>query len=164
LEEVLIKEWNRGRSLHAPVSLAMVDIDHFKLYNDEYGHPAGDECLRRVADALSEQAGPGDVVARYGGEEFAIVLPGADLRAAWGIAERARDGVAALTEPHRTSPPGFVTVSVGVAAAQPDEPGSPDQLIAAADHALYVAKRGGRNQVKVGGLEGATRDGRGTDR
>ena len=125
----------------------MIDIDHFKLYNDHYGHPAGDGCLRRVADALRATVRGTDLVTRYGGEEFTVVLPGADLTTAVQIAERARAAVVALGQEHAAAAAGVVTVSVGVAAITPSALASADQLIERADVELYRAKRSGRNQV-----------------
>ena len=137
-------DWARGCQL----ALVMIDIDRFKLYNDRYGHPGGDACLRKVADALSASArGSVDLVARYGGEEFAIILPGTNRAGAFVIAERARAAVAALGMSHPDTPAGIVTVSVGVAAATPTPDSSFEQLLACADAALYKAKRDGRNQV-----------------
>jgi len=128
----------------------MIDIDHFKLYNDCYGHPGGDACLRRVATTLQRSLRGTDLVARMGGEEFAIVLPDSDLGAAAVAAERARAAIEALAEPHARSGGGVVTVSVGIAAALPHTGGEPDKLVEAADVALYEAKREGRNRVAPG--------------
>jgi diguanylate cyclase (GGDEF)-like protein len=125
----------------------MIDIDHFKLYNDHYGHPAGDACLRRVAAALRQTIRGTDLPARYGGEEFVLVLPGADLAVASEVGERARAAVFALAEPHVAGVEGVVTISVGVAAVVPSDGISAGQLIKEADAELYVAKHNGRNQV-----------------
>lgn len=147
LEDVLDHEWRRALRPGNSLAFAMVDIDHFKLYNDHYGHPAGDQCLRRVASVLNEHVRTADIVARYGGEEFAIVMPEADTCAAQQAARRVREAVAALGQPHARSPFGIVTVSIGVAATVPLESNSPAQLIEVADGNLYHAKRNGRNQV-----------------
>jgi diguanylate cyclase (GGDEF)-like protein len=149
LAETLEVEWRRAVRPRLPLAVAMVDIDHFKLYNDHYGHPAGDECLRRVATAISGAIRDTDLVARYGGEEFAIVLSGADAGVAGRIAERVRAAVAELAEPHELAGPGIVTVSVGAAATVPTQMTTPEQLIKTADGELYEVKRSGRNRVSV---------------
>ena len=120
------------------------------MFNDRYGHVAGDACLRKVAGVLGQgvRAGP-DLVARYGGEEFAVILPGIDARMAQAMAERLRASVAALAEPHAGAAAGIVTVSAGVAAVLPSPRTTAEQLIRAADAALYQAKGGGRNQVRA---------------
>jgi diguanylate cyclase (GGDEF)-like protein len=125
----------------------MVDVDHFKLYNDRYGHQAGDECLARIARWLRDGARDSDLVARYGGEEFAIVLPGTDLAVASGVAERIREHVQAQACPHERSPHGVVTLSIGVAALVPGGPDAAVRLMRRADEALYAAKGQGRNCV-----------------
>jgi diguanylate cyclase (GGDEF)-like protein len=132
----------------------MIDVDHFKLFNDNYGHLEGDQCLRVIADTLAAAATQnGDFVARYGGEEFVVLLPDTDLAAALETAARLRHTVAALAIAHRFAPCGHVTVSIGVAALTPSAafaPGtanSPEDLLGAADGSLYAAKRGGRNTI-----------------
>jgi diguanylate cyclase (GGDEF)-like protein len=147
LTDVLEAEWRRAASAKEPVAVAMVDVDHFKLYNDHYGHPAGDECLRRVAAVLAVHVrGSIDLVARYGGEEFLIVLADSDLDAAFRVAERARAAVEALALPHEKASRGYVTVSIGVASMIADEGTGVQSLINAADANLYQAKRD-RNRV-----------------
>ncbi|WP_433208479.1 diguanylate cyclase domain-containing protein [Dactylosporangium sp. CS-047395] len=143
-------EWRRSARAHGTLAVAMIDIDHFKAYNDHYGHPGGDSCLRKVAAALQHTVRATDLVARLGGEEFAVVLPDTDLRAATVAAERLRAAVEAIGEPHPRTGPGVVTVSVGVAAHRPDGSGEPEKLVEAADVALYDAKREGRNRVAPG--------------
>lgn len=150
-QERLDMEWRRARREHKPLALLMIDIDFFKLLNDAKGHPAGDECLRQIARALTKcSRRPGEVVARYGGEEFAAILPGLDMENGKVLAERARAAVEDLGIAHPASPVGrFVTASVGVASMIPDRMNTSDSLIAAADKALYRAKQKGRNRVEA---------------
>lgn len=147
-DEALKAEWARGIRQQTPVGLIMIDIDHFKPYNDHYGHQTGDLCLKRVASVLAQGLRKGvDLTARYGGEEFVIILPGADMAATLQVAERARTSVLALTEPHHLNPQGIVTVSLGVASVLPSSGYDAIELIRNADSALYIAKKKGRNQV-----------------
>lgn len=150
-DETLIREWERAHRAQKAISLLMVDIDHFKRHNDQHGHQAGDECLKRVAGVLASQARRGgDLVARYGGEEFAVLLPEASETGAAVVAERLRVSVAALVLPYQTPGAGHaVTVSIGVASLLPKPDIQPAELISAADRALYTAKAVGRNQVIV---------------
>ena len=131
------------------MAVMMIDVDFFKLYNDEYGHQQGDQCLTSVARAL--QSGlhrGGDFVARYGGEEFVVILPGTDEAAGKAQAERLCERVRDLEIPHaQSSTAPVVTVSIGCAATYPSSNTMPATLIAAADQALYEAKRRGRNRV-----------------
>ena len=149
LTEVLEAEWLRGLRTHEPIGVAMLDIDNFKKYNDHYGHQGGDECLRLIARTVQGSVRTTDLVARYGGEEFCIVMPGASPAGALLVAERARQAVAELGEPHAGAPSGIVTISVGVTSGVPAA-GLPDQLIKVADDVLYEAKRAGRNRVAAG--------------
>ena len=153
-DETLDQEWRRSRRNRTPLSLALIDIDFFKRYNDHYGHQAGDDCLKTVAATLAHAAErPGEIVARYGGEEFAVVLPLCDVATARALAEKMRKRVADLALPHAGSLIGdHVTISCGVATltgepieAMPDEA----SLITAADQALYAAKEAGRDRVEV---------------
>ncbi|MGF6726533.1 diguanylate cyclase (GGDEF)-like protein/PAS domain S-box-containing protein [Paraburkholderia sp. GAS41] len=129
-------------------AVVMIDIDAYKSYNDHYGHQRGDECLRTIAQTIAMSARrPTDIVARYGGEEFALILRETDLHGGRVVAERIRRAVEGLQVPHLASPVGMVTISLGVAALQPREGGDAASLVAAADRALYEAKRRGRNQT-----------------
>jgi diguanylate cyclase (GGDEF)-like protein len=147
-DEKLSQEWLRARREKTLVALLMLDVDHFKLFNDHYGHQAGDDCLRRIATCLAALVfRPGDMVARYGGEEFAMVLPSNDSTGALMVAQRARDAVRALAIPHAHSPFGIVTVSIGVSSGVPEPGVSHDALVKAADTALYQAKHAGRDRA-----------------
>jgi diguanylate cyclase (GGDEF)-like protein len=150
-DERLEMEWRRcGRNLLA-VSLLMVDIDHFKLYNDHYGHPAGDAALVQVAAAMRRAAGRSqDLVARYGGEEFVILLPQLGAQGATGVARRLMHELELLNLPHAASPTGpQLTVSIGIASMVPGEQSTPADLIQVADALLYQAKAGGRNRFEI---------------
>lgn len=149
LTEVLRAEWSRSRRSGSPITVAMVDIDHFKRYNDAYGHLAGDECLRAIAGLLGRSVRESDTCARYGGEEFALVLAGASVDAADKIAERIRMAVEDLGLPNVRADHRIVTVSIGVATATPWRFERAEQLIEAADTELYRAKQLGRNRVCV---------------
>lgn len=151
-DELLTQEWSRGTRYKLPLSLAMVDIDFFKGFNDFHGHLSGDECLRRVAQALfaAVPRRDGDLVARYGGEEFAVLLVDTDSEGVRTVSERLRSGVSALAIPHgRSAASEVVTVSIGAASIIPDGGHSPTVLIAIADGFLYRAKEEGRNRVVV---------------
>lgn len=148
LDELLSAEWLRAMAAGQRVGVGMVDIDHFKWYNDCYGHLAGDECLRRVAEALQQSLRQKDLVARYGGEEFALVLPEANIAAAAKVAERARSAVEALAIPHARTDAGVVTVSIGIASQIPVPGNNAESLLDRADKALYRAKSEGRNCVR----------------
>jgi diguanylate cyclase (GGDEF)-like protein len=143
------KEFDRAKRTGQPLSLVIVDVDHFKQYNDAFGHLKGDTCLIAVARALAAVLlRPADFVARYGGEEFVIVLPDTDLRGATEIAERARQSVLRL-DLHTPAPAGRVTISAGCAAIVHGEPLLPGDLTSAADTALYRAKSAGRNRIEL---------------
>lgn len=149
-DEFLAKVWDRAEIDGSEVALIMVDVDHFKAYNDQYGHPAGDECLRQVAATLKRRLRrPGDLVARFGGEEFIAVLTGTSLPVALQAAERIKVAIERLRLPHVGSPTSsFVTISVGVASLRPIDRGVTQKgLLSQADQALYRAKNSGRNRV-----------------
>lgn len=157
-ETTLALEWRRASRSRRPLALLLIDVDHFKAYNDAAGHPAGDRCLERVAEALLAGAGrAGDLAARYGGEEFAVVLPATDLEGALASATVIRRFLAAAAIPHPgitsatgAAPSPCVTLSIGAAAVVPGAKSSPEALIAAADEALYRAKQHGRDRVELG--------------
>jgi diguanylate cyclase (GGDEF)-like protein len=128
----------------------MIDVDHFKQFNDCYGHQRGDLCLRDVAVAIiSGLFHPDDLAARYGGEEFAVILPRTSTDNAAQVAERIRRAVHDLRRPHVASPLGTLTISVGVAAAWPVRHGDPLAVVRAADEALYASKHEGRNRTTL---------------
>ncbi|WP_262031699.1 sensor domain-containing diguanylate cyclase [Microvirga sp. Mcv34] len=154
LDERLETEWLRAAREKAPVSLLMIDVDRFKAYNDIYGHQAGDECLRTIANTIANAARrPSDVVARYGGEELAVLLPGLNEIDAVTVAEKIRSKVEALCMLHEANVPcRILTVSIGSATRVPSLDRSrigPKDLITLADAALYEAKQGGRNRIAV---------------
>jgi len=148
-DDTLEAEWLRAQREQVSLSLLIADVDHFKLYNDTYGHLRGDACLKAVAAAIDAQAlRPADLTARYGGEEFVVIMPTTDADGANEVAERIRSAVSALGIPHGGSGCGpSVTLSIGVASTIPALGHTPDGLIAAADRALYAAKCSGRNRV-----------------
>lgn len=153
-DEYLEQEWQRMLREQNYLSLILCDIDFFKLYNDTYGHQAGDECLKLVVKAMSQAVKRAvDVVARYGGEEFGVILPNTNLQGAVFVAENIRAEVKALKMPHRRSTvEPYVTLSAGVAAVIPTQESSPAMLIAATDQALYQAKAEGRDRVIASSL------------
>jgi diguanylate cyclase (GGDEF)-like protein len=148
-DETMTREWRRAARYKRPMALALIDVDHFKLYNDTYGHVAGDECLKTVASALlAVSRRPSDLVARYGGEEFAVVLPETDLAGARRVGEGLCDAIRALDITHSASATGHVTISVGLSSMMPGQSeAGPQSLVAEADLALYAAKAGGRDRV-----------------
>ena len=150
-DEVLNNEFYRLKRSGAPLSLIMLDVDHFKAFNDLYGHLAGDDCLRRIAHALQGIVGrTSDLAARYGGEEFAVVLPETGQAGALTMAERVRRTVAELAIPHLGNSAGdHVTVSLGVVSGAAASLASTDRLIQLADEALYRAKQEGRNRTEL---------------
>ena len=149
-DEFLENEWQRATRSGQPLSLVLMDIDHFKQFNDNYGHAAGDECLIKVAAALSDSVHrPADLVARYGGEEFVCVLPETDYQGAEKMAWKILDNIVAVGVPHaHSSAADVVTMSLGVATIVPSDGTVPADLIKTADEHLYVAKESGRKQVR----------------
>jgi diguanylate cyclase (GGDEF)-like protein len=144
-DQKLTEEYSRAKRTGAPLSLLLIDIDNFKEYNDNFGHPAGDTALQSVARVLMSSLRPYDFLARYGGEEFVIILPSTDLTDAIVVAERVRNLVASSEFPHRK-----FTISIGVARLDADA--GARALVQAADNGLYRAKAAGRNKVVVGKL------------
>ena len=150
------RAWQRCRRAGAPMSLLMIDVDHFKAYNDHCGHPQGDACLRQVAQLLVDTVGrPGDVVARYGGEEFVCLLPDIGSAGALGVANKIATALRLANIFHPRSPAGpRLTISIGVATSKALD-GRPEDLVEFADKLLYAAKASGRNQISVGQVPAA---------
>jgi diguanylate cyclase (GGDEF)-like protein len=155
-DEALAAEWRRAKRNGHSLALAMLDVDHFKRFNDCYGHQAGDHCLRQVA-AVIETFGrrTGDLVARYGGEEFALLYPATSVDEALAMAQGICRELERLALPHAQSPYGVVTISIGVAALVPAEGNDTDLLLLTADRALYRAKQAGRNRAMLPAVQGA---------
>jgi len=151
-DRMLDVEWDKARALGAPLSLVIVDIDHFKQYNDRYGHPQGDACLKEVARVPDRAAArTRDLCARLGGEEFALVLPATDEAAALAVAARCARKLAQAALPHAASGAAdTVTCSMGVATMVPGSEDRPAQLVDLADTRLYRAKAAGRNRITGG--------------
>ena len=150
-DDFLEKEWYRALRISRAISLIMVDIDFFKIFNDTYGHPSGDSCLIKVANALKDSLKrAGDIVARYGGEEFIIVMPNTQLKDAIKIAEKISAETRSLEIKHKGSTvSAYVTLSMGIANVVPQKSSSPSDFIDKADKALYKAKTEGRNRYTV---------------
>ena len=143
-------EWRRAWREQKWISIIMIDVDFFKPYNDRHGHLAGDDCLKRLAQALQVINRASDLVSRYGGEEFVAVLSGTDSAGAMLIARRMQERVQALRLIHGDSPVSpYVTVSMGLASRIPESPATPEDLLLKADQALYQAKSEGRNRIQV---------------
>jgi len=153
LDELLEREWKRAEREQTTLAILMIDLDFFKLFNDTYGHLAGDECLKKVAVAIQSMIKrTTDFVGRYGGEEFAVILPATDVSGAMRVGEKIRVAVEMLAIPHQCSLlGGVVTVSIGVASRTPERHSKAVVLLEAADQALYRAKLAGRNQVAISG-------------
>ncbi len=151
-DEHLHREWTRASRTRTALGLVLCDIDHFKRYNDTYGHVAGDACLHEVAQAIQRSARrPADLPARYGGEEFTVLLPHTDTDGAVQIADMIREEVASLKLPHESLGAGhYVTLSMGLVSTVPVSEGKPESLVEAADKALYEAKEAGRNRIATG--------------
>ena len=154
-EDALQSEWRRCRRHQAPLTIAMMDIDFFKPFNDNYGHGAGDDCLRKVGNVLGKQVKrAADLVARYGGEEFVCVMPETDLAGGVAFGHALRQAVLDLNLTHEHSQvSGQVTMSVGVSSVVPTEDMDPTDLVRSADKQLYKAKENGRNRVEGGQYE-----------
>jgi diguanylate cyclase (GGDEF)-like protein len=149
-DSILQQEWQRARRLSQPLALAILDVDWFKPYNDHYGHPAGDVCLRQIAQILGATVcRSSDLVARYGGEEFVFITPLTNASGALDIAQKVVQAVTALALPHARSPLGQITVSIGVVSLTPTAESSAEVLLQRADAALYQAKTQGRNRAEL---------------
>jgi diguanylate cyclase (GGDEF)-like protein len=150
-DQVLFQEWKRLKREKLPLSLILCDIDFFKNYNDHYGHPAGDECLKQVAEIINQSVNrPPDLVARYGGEEFVVILPQTEIRGAVHIAQTIRAKIESAAIPHISSQVSeYVTLSMGITTLIPDLQTDPQYLISEADQALYQAKKSGRNRFII---------------
>ncbi|RMF26384.1 MAG: diguanylate cyclase [Cyanobacteria bacterium J083] len=148
-DEYLAQEWQRCIREQKPLSLILCDVDYFKLYNDTYGHQAGDDCLTQIAQAIKAAVKrPGDLAVRYGGEEFAVILPNTNARGAFKVAEAIRNIVKQKAIPHVLSQISeYVTLSLGIASTVPDRDSFPDTIISSADQALYDAKKQGRDRL-----------------
>ena len=148
-DQAIAEAWLRFNRYGEPLALLIVDIDHFKAYNDRFGHPQGDVCIRTVADEVRDcVTRPGDLAARYGGEEFVVLLPSTDAAGALAVADKLRRGLRARALPHDSGVTGLVTVSIGLSVLTLDTPATTvPQLIEQADRALYAAKQTGRNRV-----------------
>ncbi|MFN2267825.1 MAG: diguanylate cyclase domain-containing protein [Desulfonatronovibrio sp.] len=151
MDEYLEQEWKRSKRKNKPISLLMLDIDHFKLYNDNYGHSQGDECLKKIASAIEKSLSrPADLAARFGGEEFVCILPETDEQGAKVIARRVQKNIKELSIPHEYSPvDSLITLSIGIATTNPDESASQEDLLNNADQMLYQAKNSGRNLIQA---------------
>lgn len=149
-DQMLQQEWNRAMRTGSPLALIMLDVDWFKHFNDHYGHLAGDDCLRALAQAVAQSARrAGDLAARYGGEEFVMLLPNTHLEEALEVAQLIQQKIAALAWPHDGSLHHFVTVSMGIATLRPSSAYLPEDLVRNADNALYRAKATGRNNIQI---------------
>jgi diguanylate cyclase (GGDEF)-like protein len=158
-DEMIAIEWKRAVRGNYPLSLIMIDVDFFKQYNDNYGHAAGDDCLRRIAQGLRNMLlRPSDLPCRYGGEEFAVILPETDFRGATDVSAKLVEGIGKLNIPHEHSPAaGHVTISAGATTSIPgNNCETPRQLLEMADSMLYLAKQKGRNRFQGNDLSTST--------
>jgi diguanylate cyclase (GGDEF)-like protein len=146
----LLAEHEHARVSGEPLAVLLIDVDHFKAFNDLYGHVAGDACLREVAQAIAQVVRGGDFAARYGGEEFVVVGRGMNTDMALAVAARLNAAVRALKVPHERSPHRLVTISIGIASAIPQQGDLPERLVEEADVALYAAKKQGRDRIATG--------------
>jgi len=147
-DDAFKEEWNRCYRMGSPLSLIMVDVDHFKEYNDKFGHKAGDLCLCRIANILENHTRrTGDLAARYGGEEFMLLLPNMDSARAFTLAETIRYSVGQADKGQTNRSTSEITISLGIATIIPTKGGKPENLILEADKAMYEAKRTGRNRT-----------------
>jgi diguanylate cyclase (GGDEF)-like protein len=146
----LLAEHEHARLAGQPLAVLLIDVDHFKAFNDLYGHVAGDACLREVAQAIAQEVRGGDFAARYGGEEFVVIGHGMGTEAALAVAGRLNAAVRALKVPHERSPHRLVTISIGIASAIPQAGDLPERLVEEADVALYAAKKKGRDRIATG--------------
>jgi diguanylate cyclase (GGDEF)-like protein len=150
----LEQEWNRAQRSEKPLALIMLDVDHFKHYNDLYGHLAGDDCLRALSQVLvREVRRSGELVARYGGEEFVVLMPDSTLQSALDMAGRIQQALRVLALPHQNVEAGIVSFSLGVASLCPSPRYAPQELIRQADLALYRAKGAGRDRIELAAAE-----------
>jgi two-component system chemotaxis family response regulator WspR len=155
-EELFVNMFNRARRGNEPLAVYMIDIDHFKKYNDNYGHIAGDRALQQVAEVIRGSARrASDLVFRYGGEEFCVVSSGVSASDAQVIAASIIDGVRDLETPHVSGENGQLTVSIGLAYASSLEGFDTEALLRRADRALYAAKSGGRDRIRIDGEDAA---------
>ncbi|WP_262140279.1 sensor domain-containing diguanylate cyclase [Pseudomonas sp. Marseille-Q5117] len=161
LDTALVDEIRLARRQASSISLIMIDVDHFKLYNDTYGHAAGDDCLSAVGNAIAQAVKrPGDLAVRYGGEEFSVLLPNTDIRGAALVAQEILAAIRSLRIEHIAHPQGHVTASAGIAVGKPAEQDvTPATLIDSADKMLYAAKQNGRDRYCNGGESGLQCDG-----
>jgi diguanylate cyclase (GGDEF)-like protein len=147
-DELLVREWRRCARIQKPLSIVMIDVDYFKKFNDRYGHQAGDECLKTVANVIASAVKRGsDLAARYGGEEFVLILGEMDEQGARYVANSILQQVAALKLENEGSPHQYVTASCGISTVLPSDDKPVEKLVKSADNALYLAKKRGRNTV-----------------
>jgi diguanylate cyclase (GGDEF)-like protein len=154
-DERFQQEWDKSLEQQSPLSIIMIDIDFFKKFNDYYGHPEGDTCLKKIGSALMESMNhENDVAARYGGEEFVVLLPNTDTHAAYKMAKHIRNTVNTLKIEHKHSAVNeYVTISLGVNTQVASQDSLKEAFMKKADKALYLAKEKGRDTIEVGGQD-----------